>query len=239
MQRLIIILFITLFMVETGKAQKDSAAFKHWEIGVESDWNLLFYNYEWDPYGPGPDHLDWVYCFTDAGYSRNDIDFGLYFKYRLLNFLSLNAGVNCRHFKGGSFSESQSWVRYQDSLLDTPLYDYEFRSIEFPVCLTVSFLNRFFINPYLSAGFTNNICIFEKALIDNDGFKFYKNRQWKYYSFRLRYGGGIDFTICRQVRLGCEVYLTTRPVWQTYKVMVTGIRYSNFSVGFHAGYLLK
>ncbi len=240
MKRLIIIIFVLLSIVETSKSQKDTVRFKRWEVGAEYNWDHKFYVTEWVPHGHTRRELEWLYClnYDFTKNPRNYIAYGAYINYNFFNFFSLNAQIYYRNLKIG-FNDTYSRLIYKDTIYNHTPRTYEFQSIEFPVFFTFSFFNKFFINPYISGGFTNNICVYEKALIYNDKFEFYKSRHWEYYSFRLRYGGGVNLTIRKKVRFGCDVYITTRPLWQTDKTMLTGIRYSNFSVGLHAGYLIK
>lgn len=240
MKRLIIIIIVLLSIVETVKSQNDSTTFRRWEIGAEYNWDHKFYVTEWVWYGHTRKEPEWIYClyYDFKKNPRNYIAYGAYFNYKIFSFLSLNSQIYYRKLKIG-FNETDSWLSYKDSLYHVTPWNYEFQSIEFPICMTISFFNRFFINPYISGGGTNNICVFEKALIHNNGLEFYKNKHWEYYSFRLRYGGGVNLKVGKLVSLGCDVYITTRPLWQTDKTMLTGISYSNFSVGLHAGYLIK
>lgn len=229
-----------MFASVSGKGQKDSIGFKRWEIGTVYNWDHLFYIEQMLPHGHSGYYFDWIYRGDFNQAPRNYIGYGAYFKYKISNFFSLSSQIYYKQLKINP-SGCDSRMKYKDSLYyPLNLWYYEFQSIEIPIYVTMSFCNKFFINPYISGGFTNNICVFEKALIvNNNNLEFYKCKHWEYYSFRFRYGGGVDITIKKRVRFGCDIYINVKPLWQTDKTMITGIEYSNFSIGVHAGYLIK
>lgn len=233
----IIFLIASFFLINDGFAQKEKAQHKKWEVGIEGYQNLVLTCIKDVYYGHNPTpEKEWqrgIHNGTDKNRSG-----GVYLKYNVLNFFSINAGMIYDRFLlnvGGS----RFWLNYKDNHYYEPVWYYYTENIDFPFRLRAGFFNKGCVNPYIFVGISNRICVTEKVLIINSNFlEYYNSKQWKYYAIKGICGAGVDFTIKKQVRIGAEANYSSPPFWQTQKSLVTGIKYTNYSFGVHVGYVL-
>jgi hypothetical protein len=234
MRNKIFILIICLSFMKQGVSQKDTTHYKKWEIGAESNLNWLYGFYESEPDGRNRTIWLWDYHLVT---SENNFSYDIYFKYKILNFIITDFRIGYKGFRAPGEGYT---VNYKGTKQKMPCYSYFIHTLDFPVDVSICFFNKFPVNPYLMGGFSNDISLDEQvAVFDYPIFKFYKSRKWQYYTFRFRYGAGINFTIKKTFRAGFETLFISRPMWQTNKTMVTGLKYSSFSIGIHVGCLIK
>ncbi len=238
-------LLLILFCIGNSYCQKhvkrDSLTYaKHTlDLCFSEDNALSIYGYS----SMGTKYYHYYFGYLREGFPMNRIrgecnySLGMKYTYNLIKNLGFTTGI---YFSKQSFSLGSNPIIYRDSTFEH--YDYYTSYFTIPIGIKLSFINKFFMKPFISIDMICGFLLHEKAYVYTHTYKEIfplMSNKIRYYFLKPQLAVGCDFYVKKRYKFSIECDWHYKAFNHADNALAPRFKYTNLNFGASFGYVLQ